>query len=358
MEPQSGDTILEVRQQNLHASISRDQNTSNTAGAAAHTSDSGAVTSTQVSSSIVDPIIEPGVFQHDDGRASNSTSFQSNLPAQLIPDASIMTLPADMGFYRANSAQSVDSPDQEMANLQAMVKYESNNPEVRKVVHTCNKLFEFDRQSALSDMRQIFIKLPRTKRVQTCCKQYPKGINTFASFPAYMFGFRPNSFWVFVLERYMPEMVQCAELLKKDVAEMFSLKPLEIHKFGPEYDLRSIAAPTIFEIVRMSRFDRFFSMGPSEPHLVQPIHVFSMTFSSVALANSCFFIDYSMEIRCSGCNEFKLSPIYAFVPWGLNSKRFIQCTLRRAAARRKLLLHAAATYRSHNLRRYCVYDSN
>ena len=78
---------------------------------------------------------------------------------------------------------------------------------------------------------------------------------------------------------------------------------------------------TIFEILRMSMFDDFFSMGPVMPDLAQPIHVFKATFSSVQLALAGFFFDSSLRIRCSGCKEFDMSPIDAFLPWDLYSQR-------------------------------------
>ena len=80
-------------------------------------------------------------------------------------------------------------------------------------------------------------------------------------------------------------------------------------------------SPSIFEILRMSMYDDFFSMGPVKPDLAQPIHVFKATFSSVQLALAGFFFDSLLRIRCSGCKEFDMSPIDAFLPWDLYSQR-------------------------------------
>ena len=79
--------------------------------------------------------------------------------------------------------------------------------------------------------------------------------------------------------------------------------------------------PSIFEILRMSMYDDFFSLGPVVPVLAQPIHVFKAAFSSVQLALAGFFIETSLRIMCSGCKEFDMSPIDAFLPWDLYSQR-------------------------------------
>lgn len=80
-------------------------------------------------------------------------------------------------------------------------------------------------------------------------------------------------------------------------------------------------APSVFELLRMSAFDKLFSMGPAHADLVQTVRVFKATFSSVALALSGFYIDSSLKIRCSGCRQFNMSPVDAFKPCDVYSQR-------------------------------------
>ena len=253
-------------------------------------------------------------------------------------------------------------------NAQTGVRFDSNDPELRKVVDI---FFGFDPATTYFDRRPISIPVKLSlKRTQSVGAVSTISINGHGggklSIPAFFFDFRPTSHWehsprVYVLTHNLPERVDLQEIAsdsrKRNPNEAYVLGSIDVAAFsqtsvatrvttprpGPTptpspvpppnptpaskppimtsaFDFVKIS-PSIFEILRMSMFDDFFSMGPVEPDLAQPIHVFKATFSCVQLALAGFFFDSSLRIRCSGCKEFDMSPIDAFLPWDLYSHR-------------------------------------
>ena len=260
-------------------------------------------------------------------------------------------------------------------NAQTGVRFDSNDPELRKVVD----IFGFDPATTYFDRRPIKFPLKRTQSVGSLSTISLKGLgctNSELIISAFVFDFRPTSHWehsppviVYVLTHNLPEGVDLQEMAcdppKRNPIEAYKLGSINVTAFSqpsappaPEPELPTPRPgptpvpppnagpvpppnptpaskppimtsafdfvkipPPIFEILRMSMFDDFFSMGPVMPDLAQPIHVFKATFSSVQLALAGFFFDSSLRIRCSGCKEFDMSPIAAFLPWDLYSQR-------------------------------------